>query len=174
MNEFAPLGDSSQQQQHHHQQQREAEPLSPGDLVTMTIVDVFETDNNGKLLSYCPTFDNRAIHKTNQASETLRRGSSKLMHSLNNAARSQTAVKMNQAAAHVTRVSLSAAKQVAENVRDKMHDSFLGGGGGGGGGGAPSARAVDARGFEQAMNAAEQAATAQGYLSEEGSAGESQ
>lgn len=32
-----------------------------GDLVTMTIVDVFETDCEGKLLSYCPTFDNRAV-----------------------------------------------------------------------------------------------------------------
>ena len=32
-----------------------------GDLVTMTIVDVFETDCDGKLLSYCPTFDNRAV-----------------------------------------------------------------------------------------------------------------
>jgi hypothetical protein len=155
MNEFALLGDSSQQLE---------EPLTQGDLVTMTIVDVFETDNNGKLLSYCPTFDNRAIHKTNQASETLRRGSSKLMHSLNSAAKSQTAFKMNQAAAHVTRISISAAKHMADNVREKMHDSFRG----------TPTRMVDAQGFEQALEAAEQAANTPSYLSEEGSTGESQ
>jgi len=42
-----------------------------GDLVTMTIVDVFETDCDGKLLSYCPTFDNRSVKKTNPASELI-------------------------------------------------------------------------------------------------------
>jgi hypothetical protein len=42
-----------------------------GDLVTMTIVDVFETDSDGKLLSYCPTFDNRSVKKTNPASELI-------------------------------------------------------------------------------------------------------
>lgn len=135
-----------------------------GDLVTMTIVDVFETDNNGKLLSYCPTFDNRAIHKTNQASETLRRGSSKLMHSINSAAKSQTAHKMNQAAAHVTRISMEAARHMAESVKEKMQDQWKGG--------SPT-KTVDARGFEQALNAAEQAAD-RAYLSEEDSTGESQ
>jgi hypothetical protein len=45
-----------------------------GDLVTMTIVDVFETDADGKLLSYCPTFDNRAVHKTQESIERLRKG----------------------------------------------------------------------------------------------------
>jgi hypothetical protein len=48
--------------------------LEVGDLVHMTIVDVFETDNNGRLLSYCPTFDNRDIRKTTLATETLRYG----------------------------------------------------------------------------------------------------
>lgn len=42
-----------------------------GDLVTMTVVDVFETDRDGRLLSYCPTFDNRAVHKTTAAKERL-------------------------------------------------------------------------------------------------------
>jgi hypothetical protein len=42
----------------------------------MTIIDVFETDNNGKLLSYCPTFDNRAVHKTQESIERLRKGAS--------------------------------------------------------------------------------------------------
>jgi len=45
-----------------------------GDLVTMTIIDVFETDSNGKLLSYCPTFDNRAVHKTPETIERIRKG----------------------------------------------------------------------------------------------------
>ena len=45
-----------------------------GDLVAMTIIDVFETDADGKLLSYCPTFDNRAIHKTLEVKEMLGKG----------------------------------------------------------------------------------------------------
>jgi len=45
-----------------------------GDLVTMTIIDVFETDSDGKLLSYCPTFDNRAVHKTPETIERIRKG----------------------------------------------------------------------------------------------------
>ena len=154
MNEFAPLGDSSQ-----------GEPLTMGDLVTMTIVDVFETDNNGKLLSYCPTFDNRAIHKTNQASETLRKGSSKLMHSITSAAKSQTAHKMNQAAAHVTRLSMEVARHMAESVKEKMHDQWKGG--------SATTKNVDAHGFEQALNAAEQAVD-RAYLSDEDSAGGTQ
>lgn len=158
MNEFAPLGDSSQ-----------GEPLTMGDLVTMTIVDVFETDNNGKLLSYCPTFDNRAIHKTNQASETLRRGSSKLMHSITSAAKSQTAHKMNQAAAHVTRISMEVARHMAESVKEKMQDQWKGGGGHS----PTTTKTVDAHGFEEALNAAEQAAD-RAFLSAEESASDSQ
>ena len=50
-----------------------------GDLVTMTIIDVFETDQNGRLLSYCPTFDNRAVHKTQEVVERVRKGASHLM-----------------------------------------------------------------------------------------------
>lgn len=109
MNEFAPLGDASSQDND--------DELQVGDLVTMTIVDVFETDNNGKLLSYCPTFDNRAIHKTTQASEMVRRSSSKLMTSIHQASKSHAAHKMNQAASQVTRVAMEAAKQMAESIR---------------------------------------------------------
>jgi hypothetical protein len=53
--------------------------LQVGGLVTMTIVDVFGMDSQGKLLSYCPTFDNRAIHITNPTGEAIRKSSSKLM-----------------------------------------------------------------------------------------------
>lgn len=66
-------------------------PLHPGDLVSMTIVDVFETDNNGCLLSYCPTFDNRAVVKTHSTTEALRKSSSKVISALQNAQRSSLA-----------------------------------------------------------------------------------
>lgn len=150
MNEFAPLGDSSQDND---------DELQVGDLVTMTIVDVFETDNNGKLLSYCPTFDNRAIHKTTQASEMVRRSSSKLITSFHQATQSNAAHKMNQAASQVTRVAIQAAKHMAESVRGQWT-------------GHTPAKQVDAQGFENALNAAEQAAIksspeGQAYLSEE-------
>ena len=81
------------------------DPLSPnsykdnlhfGDLVTMTIVDVFETDCDGKLLSYCPTFDNRAVFKTDQRVERMRKGSSKIKRNMNIVAKSQTAAKVNK------------------------------------------------------------------------------
>jgi len=52
--------------------------LQPGDLVKMTIVDVFETDNRGKLLSYCPTFDNRAVTKQDRTAHALRKKSVQL------------------------------------------------------------------------------------------------
>jgi len=63
------------------------DPLTPeinarvefGDLVSMTIVDVFETDLDGKLLSYCPTFDNRCLMKTNIALEKIRKSSTMLI-----------------------------------------------------------------------------------------------
>jgi hypothetical protein len=71
-----------------------------GDLVTMTIVDVFETDSDGKLLSYCPTFDNRAIRKTTQASERIRKGSSKIQSSFKVIAKSPTASRVNKVRTH--------------------------------------------------------------------------
>jgi hypothetical protein len=64
-------------------------PLQPGDLVTMTIVDVFETDSQGRLLSYCPTFDNREVHKTHATTETLRKSSMRLVTALQKAHKSK-------------------------------------------------------------------------------------
>jgi len=75
--------------------------LQVGDLVTMTIVDVFETDNQGKLLSYCPTFDNRAIQKTNQATETLRKSGSRVVTEIKKAGRSRLAKSMMRKAQSV-------------------------------------------------------------------------
>ena len=88
--------------------------LHVGDLVTMTIVDVFETDNQGKLLSYCPTFDNRAVIKTHQTTETLRRGGSQLMNVIGQAKKSKTT-------ASFLRTARSVARTVRKRVDDAVH-----------------------------------------------------
>ena len=75
---------------------RKQDELHFGDLVTMTIVDVFETDCDGKLLSYCPTFDNRAIRKTDQRVERIRKGSTKIKNQMNIVANSQAALTVNK------------------------------------------------------------------------------
>jgi len=67
-----------------------------GDLVTMTIVDVFETDKEGKLLSYCPTFDNRSVTKTYQTKERIFKESMKVKNGINYVAQSQAANKVNK------------------------------------------------------------------------------
>lgn len=67
-----------------------------GDLVQMIVVDVFETDCDGRLLSYCPTFDNRAISKTGVSVERLRKGSSKIKSQIKHVANSQAAVRVNR------------------------------------------------------------------------------
>jgi hypothetical protein len=81
------------------------DPLSPnsykdnlhfGDLVTMTIVDVFETDCDGKLLSYCPTFDNRAVYKTAQRVERIRKSSTMIKKNMNIVASSPAAARVNK------------------------------------------------------------------------------
>jgi len=97
MNEFAPLAEypvtasTSSPAPHYRNNEESVNSLQLGDLVSMTIVDVFETDNQGKLLSYCPTFDNRAVHKTHPTTETLRRGGSQLLSMLGKAQHSKTA-----------------------------------------------------------------------------------
>ena len=144
MNEFAVLTDTKDS---------ENAQLAVGDLVTMTIVDVFETDNNGKLLSYCPTFDNRDIRKTTQTSESLRKGSSRVLTQLSAAAKSPAAQKVNQAAAQMTRMGISAAKSMADSVKGRIDEQMKTMG-------SPKREGVvDAKGFEQAMNAAEAATT---------------
>jgi hypothetical protein len=66
------------------------------DLVTMTIIDVFETDYDGKLLSYCPTFDNRQVRKTDQTLEKIKKSSSILKNQINVLVKSPTALKVNE------------------------------------------------------------------------------
>jgi hypothetical protein len=104
MNEFASLAEA-----HGHD---EVERLQAGDLVTLTIVDVFETDSHGKLLSYCPTFDNRAVQKTNPAKETIRKSSSKFMSLLGKAQKSKAAQGF-----------MSRARIVASTVKSKMDEA---------------------------------------------------
>jgi hypothetical protein len=104
--------------------------LQIGDLVTMTIVDVFETDCNGKLLSYCPTFDNRAIVKTNATTEILRKSSSKVMAAFSRAQKSKLALAV---ATHATTLATRLRKQVdkavygSNNSTASSHDDSTGG-----------------------------------------------
>jgi len=95
------------------------DPLQVGDLVTMTIVDVFETDNNGKLLSYCPTFDNRDIQKTTAAAETIRKSSTRMMHQLHSVANSETANKLNEIAKRGLTAGFTAARSIAHQVMNE-------------------------------------------------------
>lgn len=67
-----------------------------GDLVTMTIIDVFETDETGKLLSYCPTFDNRSVKKTYHTTEQIRRQSSKMKGKLHEVSKSKAVTGANK------------------------------------------------------------------------------
>eukprot|EP00541_Cyclophora_tenuis_P011902 CAMPEP_0116556824 /NCGR_PEP_ID=MMETSP0397-20121206/8907_1 /TAXON_ID=216820 /ORGANISM="Cyclophora tenuis, Strain ECT3854" /LENGTH=189 /DNA_ID=CAMNT_0004082229 /DNA_START=13 /DNA_END=582 /DNA_ORIENTATION=- len=91
----------------------------------MTIVDVFETDNNGKLLSYCPTFDNRAVLKTNPTTETIRKGSSKLYSQLAVVAQSPAATRMHNGVAQMTRLGFSAAKSMHKSVSQQLSQALL-------------------------------------------------
>jgi protein involved in temperature-dependent protein secretion len=88
-------------------------------------VDVFETDNQGKLLSFCPTFDNKKIRKTNPASETLRKSSQKFFSMMGKAqkavAKSETT---KRASAQLGRMGIMQhAKNVAENVRHRVGEA---------------------------------------------------
>ena len=95
-----------------------------GDLVTMTIIDVFETDNNGKLLSYCPTFDNRAVHKTQESIERLRKGASIVNDHVKGLAGSPTGKAMNKATQDISKMSLNAAWAVGDIVKRKIREEF--------------------------------------------------
>lgn len=112
MNEFASLS---------HEEINPEDRLQVGDLVTMTIVDVFETDNNGKLLSYCPTFDNRRVHKTSATNEAMRKSSAKIMSRLSIMSNSHTAAMVNQSIGHVANLGISAAKSVATSVQRSVN-----------------------------------------------------
>jgi hypothetical protein len=111
MNEFAVLTDPHCPA-NEHSNDESVNSLRVEDLVSMTIVDVFETDNQGKLLSYCPTFDNRAVIKTNATAETVRKSSHKLMSMFGQAQNSQTAAMI-----------IKNARIMAESVRQKVDEA---------------------------------------------------
>jgi hypothetical protein len=93
-----------------------------GDLVTMTIIDVFETDVDGKLLSYCPTFDNRAVHKTKETVERLRKGASQIKERMEVIAKSPAGKRVNKAAGQVGRMGMTAALRVGSMVKSKIEE----------------------------------------------------
>jgi hypothetical protein len=65
-----------------HQRKRSSHPLKIGDLVSLNIVDVFETDNHGKLLSYCPTFDNRDVQITDRNLYKIRKNTARIVNAI--------------------------------------------------------------------------------------------
>ncbi|KAL7546145.1 hypothetical protein ACHAWF_009485 [Thalassiosira exigua] len=92
-----------------------------GDLVAMTIVDVFETDADGKLLSYCPTFDNRAVHKTREAVERVRKGASHLKERMEVVARSPAGKSVNKAAENLGKMALNVGHIVRSKIEEEIH-----------------------------------------------------
>ena len=91
-----------------------------GDLVSMTIVDVFETDANGKLLSYCPTFDNRAVHKTPEITERLRKSATQLKERMEVVATSPVGKNVER----FSRMSVRAAFVVGNAVKNKIQHNM--------------------------------------------------
>lgn len=87
-----------------------------GDLVTMTIIDVFETDSDGKLLSYCPTFDNRAVHKTQEVTERIRKGASNLMEKMVVVKKSPAGKGVNRAA----KMAISVGSLVRHKIEEEI------------------------------------------------------
>lgn len=164
MNEFAPLAQQNEKFRESipEKTNNEKAPLQVGDLVSLTIVDVFETDSQGKLLSYCPTFDNRAVHKTNQAAEVVRKSSSKFFSVIGKAKKAVEKSEMNKrASAQLSKMGImQSARNMAENVRHRVDEAVHQMN-------SPSkslpksnhtAEVNDAKGFEVAMSAAADAA----------------
>lgn len=92
-----------------------------GDLVTMTIIDVFETDSDGKLLSYCPTFDNRAVHKTQEVTERIRKGASSLMERMVVVKESPAGKSVNKAAGNFGKMAISMGSMVRHKIEEEIH-----------------------------------------------------
>eukprot|EP00547_Thalassionema_nitzschioides_P000250 CAMPEP_0194216244 /NCGR_PEP_ID=MMETSP0156-20130528/18612_1 /TAXON_ID=33649 /ORGANISM="Thalassionema nitzschioides, Strain L26-B" /LENGTH=458 /DNA_ID=CAMNT_0038944965 /DNA_START=136 /DNA_END=1512 /DNA_ORIENTATION=- len=133
------------------QSNSQPEPLQIGDLVTMTIVDVFETDNNGRLLSYCPTFDNRQVTKTTARGETIRKSSSQLKKSLVQLSKSAASKKIQKMASQGLEAGWSTAKTVASRLQQQATSSPTKS--------QTTTATTTLEGFEQALTEAEQATT---------------
>ena len=95
--------------------------LQPGDLVSLTVVDVFETDNQGKLLSYCPTFDNRAVHKTDRTAHALRKTSTQIGSALKTAQNSKLARAIGRHAANFARTLRHAVDDAVHQYQHTNH-----------------------------------------------------
>ena len=91
-----------------------------GDLVSMTIVDVFETDLDGKLLSYCPTFDNRCLTKTYPTIERLHKETNRLFNTVHVVRQSGPGRTVERAATSIYKYAEKAAQSVAETVKDTI------------------------------------------------------
>jgi hypothetical protein len=160
MNEFASMSFEGATLNDETAAAAEKSSLQMGDLVTLTVVDVFETDNQGKLLSYCPTFDNKKIKKTNPASETIRKSSQKFFSMMGRAQKAVAKSEVNKrASAQLHKMGLMQhARNVAENVKHRVGEavhqmnspskSKKGGNEDG---------TMDYKEFKQALSAAEQA-----------------
>jgi len=96
--------------------------LQPGDLVSLTVVDVFETDNQGKLLSYCPTFDNRAVHKTDRTAHALRKKSTQIGSALKTAQNSKLARSIGRHAANLARTLRHAVDDAVHQYQHTNHN----------------------------------------------------
>ena len=85
--------------------------LQMGDLVGMTIVDVFESDHSGKLLSYCPTFDNRNIYKIDRTTYQIKKHTTTAMKSV-----IQKVIQTSQIANKISQYTSHLASQVHQRV----------------------------------------------------------
>jgi hypothetical protein len=111
----------------------------------------------------CPTFDNRAVTKTNQAAETIKKSSTRLISMLGKAQKYVARSEVNKrATAQFERIGIMQhAKNAAENVKHRVGEAVHQYNAA-----SPSrptmnkSNVTDSKGFEQAITEAEQAATA--------------
>jgi hypothetical protein len=166
MNEFAPLAEVGTITSFNDNAPEKPSPpqLQVGDLVTLTIVDVFETDNQGHLLSYCPTFDNRAVVRTHQASESIRKTSKNFFSMIGRAHKAVAKSEVNKkASAQLSKMGfMRQAKNMADNVKHRVDEAVhqYHSPNRPAGNQCTDGPVSDFEGFEQALNAAEAAATA--------------
>eukprot|EP00590_Aulacoseira_subarctica_P009733 CAMPEP_0172436284 /NCGR_PEP_ID=MMETSP1064-20121228/71646_1 /TAXON_ID=202472 /ORGANISM="Aulacoseira subarctica , Strain CCAP 1002/5" /LENGTH=406 /DNA_ID=CAMNT_0013184683 /DNA_START=86 /DNA_END=1306 /DNA_ORIENTATION=+ len=111
LNDFLPDPLSSQEITH----------IKFGDLVSMTIVDVFETDLDGTLLSYCPTFDNRCLTKTYTTIERFHKETNKLFTTVHVVRQSEAGRTVEKAASAIYKYAGKAAQSVAETVKETIN-----------------------------------------------------
>ena len=112
----------------------------------------------------CPTFDNRAVTKTNQAAETIKKSSNRFFSMLGKAQKYVARSEVNKrATAQLERIGvMQQANSFAESVRSRVGEAVNNYGAQSPARPAPKTQGDirDLRGFEEAISAAEQAATA--------------